>query len=83
VRAQNPDMLECPTADCDYLFFKDENQTYWLCLKCETAYCLKCEMLYHVEQTCEEVQQAKTEADLQAKIDHINNNELPEDVLFQ
>ena len=32
IRDQNPDMLECPTEDCDYLFFKEqEDQTYHHC----------------------------------------------------
>ena len=41
VRDQNPDMEECPTVDCEYLFFKEaENQTYHFCPSCSVAYCL-------------------------------------------
>ena len=73
-------MQECPTEGCDYLFIKeDENQTYHHCPLCGVEYCLKCDMVYHVEQTCEEVQEAKRQAALQARADEINNQVLPED----
>ena len=84
VRDQNPDMLECPTEDCDYLFYKEaENQTYHHCPSCGITYCLQCEMLYHVEYTCEEVQEEKKQAAIQKKADDINNNEQPEDKMLE
>ena len=58
IRDQNPDMLECPTEDCDYLFFKEqEDQTYHHCPQCNVDYCLACNMVYHVEKSCDEIQE--------------------------
>ena len=86
MRDQNPDLRECLNPNCDYFFFEEEckgsNQTYHFCPKCKVEYCLKCKIVYHVEQTCEEVEKAKkakAESELKAKVDRINNTQLPED----
>lgn len=56
IRDQNPNMIECPTPDCEYMFMReDENQTYHQCEMCGVEYCLRCDMVYHVEKTCFEV----------------------------
>jgi len=84
IRDQHPNMLECPTQGCDYLFFKEsEAQTYHYCPICNTEYCLKCEIVYHVEQSCEEVQAEKLRKALEAKVDEINRSELPEDRMLE
>ena len=75
-----PGMVECPSDGCDYLFFReDENQSYHACPMCGIEYCLRCDMVYHVEYTCDEVQEDKRQRALQAAVDRINNQELPED----
>ena len=76
IRDQNADIRECPTENCDYFFVKEnDNQSYLSCPICGVEYCLKCDIVYHVQQTCEEVQ----EAIIGAKADKINNHSLPVD----
>ena len=52
---QNPNMKECPSENCNYMFEQENaNQSYWFCPECQIEYCLNCGKLYHHEQTCEQ-----------------------------
>ena len=56
---QNPNMKECPSENCNYMFEQENaNQSYWFCPECQIEYCLNCGKLYHHEQTCEQAQEA-------------------------
>ena len=84
IRDQNPDMLECQTDGCDYLFIKaNEDETYHVCLSCGVQYCLHCEVVYHVEESCEDYQARKHKAAIEAKANEINNNRLAEDTQLE
>ena len=68
IRDTNPNLMECMTEGCDNMFIKDdETQTYFFCSSCGVEYCLRCEMVYHVEKTCEEIQEAKQEEEMREK----------------
>ena len=42
-------------------------------------YCLRCDIAYHIEMTCEEVEEEKKTLAELAKMNQINNAVLPED----
>jgi len=48
------DIFSCPTPDCDYVFFNDQEQNRFDCPKCKNSYCLKCNVKFHANQTCQE-----------------------------
>ena len=46
------DIFSCPTPDCDYVFFNDQEQNRFDCPKCKNSYCLKCNAIFHTNMTC-------------------------------
>ena len=66
IRDQNPDVKECPNENCETdqgirnMFYNvNEGQSYLYCEVCKIEWCLSCDMVYHVEKTCDEVQEEK------------------------
>lgn len=48
------DIFSCPTPDCDYVFFNDQEQNRFDCPKCKNSYCLNCNVLFHKDMTCKD-----------------------------
>jgi hypothetical protein len=48
------DISWCPTADCKFLFSKEEGVSEFYCPVCTKHYCLSCKTEFHKGQTCKE-----------------------------
>ena len=57
----DPTMSWCPTPDCSYVFYFEEEQIEHRCPLCQKYYCLDCRTDYHVGLTCVEYQQKVNE----------------------
>lgn len=50
--AQNKDMENCPTPDCDFAFVKDGPD--FECPTCKQTYCIDCKSPLHKGMSCKE-----------------------------
>lgn len=58
--AKNPNLRQCPTADCPYLFEYDENPRTIMCPVCNQQYCANCRSAHLQEITCAQAEQDRT-----------------------